>query len=94
MQLYKGDAPYSSVTEHRRNILGVSYVPSIMHKLISDSLAIKNRLVSLKITDQDALLYDDYENNTAANIDNFLRFYKSVKANFIGVHRISISILT
>ena len=81
---YKDNAPHSSVAQRRRNIIGVSYVPFIMHKLISDTLAIKNRLVSLKITDQGALLYNDYENNTAANIDHFPLFRKSVEANFYG----------
>jgi signal transduction histidine kinase len=81
---YKGNSLHYSIEERQKNIIGVSYAPFIMMKLISGTLAIENRLVSLKISDQGEVLYDDASNSTLANIDKKPLFNKGVDIEIYG----------
>jgi len=81
---YDGGTLHKSVEARQENIIGVSYAPFIMRKLISGTLAIENRLVSLKISDQGEALYDDANNNTSSNIDKNPLFYDEVNVDFYG----------
>ena len=81
---YAGIAPHTNTEERQKNILGVSYALIPIYKLITGTLAIENRLVALKITDQEKLVYDDSENNTVANIDSSPLFNKIVEVDLYG----------
>jgi signal transduction histidine kinase len=81
---YKAGASHNSVEDRQNNIIGVSYAPFIMYKLISGTLAIENRLVSLQISDQGEVLYDDADNNTFANIDKTPLYTESIEVEFYG----------
>jgi signal transduction histidine kinase len=81
---YKGGALHNSVETRQENIIGVTYAPFIMHKLISGTLAIENRLVTLKISDQGEVLYDDSDNDNISNIDITPLFHKEVDVAFYG----------
>jgi signal transduction histidine kinase len=82
---YEGNEIHTSVETRQENIIGVSYAPFIMSKLISGTLAIENRLVSLKISDQGEALYDDGNNNTSSsNIDKNPLFHDEVNVEFYG----------
>lgn len=78
---YKGGALHNSVETRQENIIGVTYAPFIMYKLISGTLAIENRLVTLKISDQGEVLYD---NDNISNIDITPLFHKEVDLAFYG----------
>ena len=67
---YKKNAAHNSLEARRESIQGVAYAPFIMHKLISGTLAVENRHVSLKITDNGQSLYDDIDNTSANIIDS------------------------
>ena len=81
---YEGGAIHTSIEDRQENIIGVSYAPFIMSKLISGTLAIENRLVSLKISDQGDALYDDANNITSSNIDKKPLFHDEVNVEFYG----------
>jgi len=53
-----GKAP-QNITERRKNIIGVTYAPFIMDKLMQGTLSSQKRHVDVKISDNDELLYDD-----------------------------------
>lgn len=81
---YEDGTMHNSVENRQENIIGVSYAPFIMSKLISGTLAIENRLVSLKISDQGEALYDDANNSTLSNIDKNPLFHDEVNVEFYG----------
>jgi len=81
---YNVGVPHNSVAERQKNIVGVSYAPFVMHKLISGTLAIENRLVSLKITDQGNLLYDDINSKKSNTLDKKPLFTQKIKIDFYG----------
>lgn len=81
---YKGGALHNSIDTRQKNIIGVTYAPFIMSKLISGTLSIENRLVALKISDQDEVLYDDADNDNISNIDITPLFHKEVDLAFYG----------
>ena len=64
----QGSTP-NSVETRRRTIRGVTYAPFIMHKLISGTLAINKRHVTLKISDNGQSLYSDIDNIEAKSVD-------------------------
>ncbi|TYK67035.1 CHASE domain-containing sensor histidine kinase [Colwellia echini] len=81
---YRGGNQYNTIAERQENIIGVSYAPFIMHKLITAVLSDNNQLTSLKITDQGVSLYDD-ENHQARNkIDAEPLFTTDIDAEFYG----------
>ncbi|MFT5852055.1 MAG: signal transduction histidine kinase [Colwellia sp.] len=82
---YNGGAPNNKTNESReKNIIGVIYSPVIMHKLISGTLAIENRLVSLKISDEGDVLYDDSDNDKISNIDKTPLYQNESNVNIYG----------
>jgi len=82
--IYKGGAFQNSIEERQKNIIGVSYAPFIMDKLISGTLAIENRLVSLKVSDGDEVLYDDSNYLNSVKVDHTPLFNKAVDIDFYG----------
>ncbi|MBA6391320.1 CHASE domain-containing protein [Colwellia sp. BRX10-3] len=60
---YKKGMVHNSVTTRQQSILGVAYAPFIMSKLISGTLSIDQRHVSLKISDAGQSLYNDMDND-------------------------------
>ena len=81
---YKHKAPIDTIEARQKNIVGVSYAPFIMFKLISGTLAIENRLVTIKISDQGHVLYDDRANTSTENIDNTPLYKETFKVDFYG----------
>lgn len=75
---YKHNKPIDTIEERQQNIVGVSFAPFIMYKLISGTLAIENRLVTIKISDQGSVLYDDAANTSNKNIDNSPLYKESI----------------
>ena len=62
----KGSKP-KSIEERRNKIVGVTYAPFIMEKLMKGTLLGQNRHVGIKITDKGELLYDDTQINRDIN---------------------------
>lgn len=56
---YKGGIKPSTVEGRQANIVGVTYAPFIMYKLMQGTLATKNRHVGITISDSGELLYED-----------------------------------
>jgi signal transduction histidine kinase len=81
---YKKNAAHNSLVTRRESIQGVAYAPFIMHKLISGTLAIENRHVSLKITDNGQSLYNDIDNTSANIIDPSPLFIEHKKVALYG----------
>jgi len=75
----KGTKP-KSIQERRKNIVGVTYAPFIMEKLMRGTLLGKNRHVGIKITDKGEPLYDD----TQINRDSNPLFTKKVTIDLYG----------
>ena len=75
----KGTKP-TSIEERRKSILGVTYAPFIMEKLMRGTLLGQNRYVGIEITDKGELLYDD----TQINRDTNPLFSKKVTIDIYG----------
>jgi signal transduction histidine kinase len=81
---YKKGMSHSTVSERQAAIEGVAYAPFIMSKLISGTLAVERRHVSLKITDAGQSLYNDADNIQADRIDPTPLFTNVLDINFYG----------
>ena len=77
---YKNGTKPKTIEERRENIVGVTYAPFIMEKLMNGTLATQHRHVGIKITDAAELLYDDTESNR----DPKPLFIKQVKLDLYG----------
>jgi CHASE1-domain containing sensor protein len=77
---YKNGTKPKTIEERRRGIVGVTYAPFIVKKLMDGTLSNQNRYVGIKITDKGELLYDDTENNHDVNPI----FIKKVNIEFYG----------
>lgn len=58
---YKNGSKPQTVQERRDNIEGIIYAPFIMENLMLGTLAQENRHVSLAISDESEVLYDDHQ---------------------------------
>tara|TARA_R110000744_G_scaffold304543_3_gene413055 strand:- start:10386 stop:12158 length:1773 start_codon:yes stop_codon:yes gene_type:complete len=81
---YKKGLPHNSVNTRRASIKGVAYAPFIMSKLISGTLAVDQRHVTLKISDTGLSLYNDRNNSLADKIDPKPLFIDKVEVGFYG----------
>jgi len=81
---YKKGLAHDSPTTRRQSIQGVAYAPFIMSKLISGTLAIDKRHVTLRIRDSNQSLYDDRDNADASKIDPKPLFTKAINVNLYG----------
>ena len=81
---YKKGMSHNTVSERQAAIEGVAYAPFIMSKLISGTLAVDRRHVSLKITDAGQSLYSDMNNTLADRIDPQPLFTKIIDVDFYG----------
>jgi len=81
---YKKGMAHDSVNARRQSILGVAYAPFIMSKLISGTLAIDKRHVTLKISDNGQPLYNDMDSPDANEIDPQPQFVDHMDINFYG----------
>jgi len=52
--------PSNTVEERRDSFIGIVYAPFIMEKLMRGTLQNKNRLINIKISDENNLLYDEF----------------------------------
>ncbi|MEH6496620.1 MAG: CHASE domain-containing protein [Pseudomonas marincola] len=59
---YKGGSKPTTIEDRQKNIIGVTYAPFIMSKLMLGTLASQNRQIRIKISDGGTLLYDDEDN--------------------------------
>jgi len=81
---YKKTLAHDSISSRRKSIQGVAYAPFIMYKLISGTLAIDKRLVTLKISDNGQSLYNDLDNADKSIIDPNPLFKEQIMINVYG----------
>lgn len=81
---YKKGMSHTTVSERQAAIEGVAYAPFIMSKLISGTLAVNQRHVSIKISDEGKSLYNDMDNTLADRIDPQPLFSKRFDVDFYG----------
>ena len=81
---YKGGGIPRTIEERRRDIIGVTYAPFIMHKLMQGTLARNNRHVLITISDEDTLLYDDSQGSKTSEIDKNPLFTKTMTVDMYG----------
>ena len=81
---YKKGLPHNSINTRQESIQGVAYAPFIMSKLISGTLAVKQRHVSLHISDDGKSLYNDINNADNFEIDANPLFIKHTDVNLYG----------
>ncbi|MGX5174580.1 CHASE domain-containing protein [Aliikangiella sp. IMCC44653] len=72
-----GDSP-NNITERRAKIAGATYAPFIMYKLMEGTLDKKNRLVNVRISDGETLLFSDTTNTKDESIGK-----EKINADFI-----------
>ena len=56
---YKPGAESNTVSDRRKNIIGVTFAPFIMAELMQGTLSAKNRHIDIRITDSSELLFED-----------------------------------
>ncbi len=76
---YKNGQKPQDIDARRNTIVGVTYAPFIMEKLMQGTLAQQNRHVSVKISDENTLLYED-----GSNLKHKPMFSKSVPVPLYG----------
>jgi signal transduction histidine kinase len=81
---YKKNSPHDTIETRRQAIEGVAYAPFIMHKLISGTLAIEKRHVTLSISDDNNALYNDADIIGVSKIDPTPLFTEEKNVNFYG----------
>lgn len=59
---YRGGAKPKTIDERRDSIVGVTYAPFIMEKLMNGTLARQKRQVSISLSDGDDMLFEDKQN--------------------------------
>lgn len=79
----KGTRP-ETIEQRREAIIGATYAPFIMYKLMKGTLSQQKRLVSVKITDAGNLLYQDVADETVSSIDPNPMFMKTVTIEIYG----------
>lgn len=79
---YKDGIKPDTIDERRKSIIGVTYAPFIMYKLMQGTLATANRHVVITITDADELLYEDSKDSLS--YDKTPLFKKRVDVEFYG----------
>ncbi|MBK9026777.1 MAG: CHASE domain-containing protein [Propionivibrio sp.] len=83
---YKGGTKPESIEERRKHIVGVTYAPFIMHKLVQGVLTHETRLIDLKISDRGQALYDDASYEDAALRDDEPLHKEAVDVEMYGRH--------
>jgi signal transduction histidine kinase len=85
---YKNGEKPSTKDERRKKIVGVTYAPFIMSKLMAGTLAKESRHVNIRITDREELLFDDVLSNSdsifrkKANVEFYGRIWRfEIQAN-------------
>lgn len=81
---YKNGQKPETTAARKESIVGVVYAPFIMKKLMLGTLAKKNRHVSIKISDNDSLLFDDNTSGTSIDYDPNPLFSKKVETYLYG----------
>lgn len=79
---YKHGTMHDTISERQANIVGVTYAPFIMYKLMQGTLSTKNRHIDIKITDSEELLFEDDKNR--AEYDTTPLFSKLVDVELYG----------
>ncbi|OUS24000.1 histidine kinase [Gammaproteobacteria bacterium 45_16_T64] len=78
----QGNKPIT-LESRRKNIVGVTYAPFIMYKLMQGALSTQSRHVGITIKDQGELLYSD-DNESLADYDKNPLYRKSVSVDLYG----------
>lgn len=83
---YKNGERAGSVAQRRELIVGVTYAPFIMYKLMEGTLSRQKRLINVRITDAGDLLYEDQDTDqkTEGDIDPNPMFTKTKDINLYG----------
>ena len=83
---YKGGTKPESIEERRKHIVGVTYAPFIMYKLVQGLLTQEKRLIDLRIVDRGQALYDDASYEDAALRDDEPLHKEAVDVEMYGRH--------
>ncbi|MBL4908329.1 MAG: CHASE domain-containing protein [Sneathiella sp.] len=81
---YKGTEDPQNQDERREQIVGVTYAPFIMYKLMQGTLQREKRHVNITITDGDDLLFNDNHSGDGAGQDSEPLFRKVEKIELYG----------
>lgn len=79
---YRQNSDKQTTKDRQKNILGVTYAPFIMSKLMQGTLASQNRHVGIKITDASELLFEDSPNTVEYDANPL--FKKNVEVSLYG----------
>lgn len=79
---YKPGTLFSTISERQKNIIGVTYAPFIMFKLMQGTLSTKNRHVDVQISDSGELLFEDDKDRSEYDQDPL--FKKSIDVELYG----------
>jgi signal transduction histidine kinase len=83
---YKGISTPQTKETRKEKIVGVTYAPFIMNKLMKGTLDRSKRHLSIRISDDDALLFDDQENENQTMSDSFPLFSIAKEIDIYGRH--------
>ena len=82
---YIGGKKPETVAERRTEIVGVTYAPFIMYKLVQGAIDREGKIIDLNISDGDEALYDDAQYHADQHDDNPL-FEEEVVVEMYGRH--------
>lgn len=79
------ETPETPPPEQRDSqFLGLIYAPFVMAKLMEGTLADTNRMIHIRITDGDTVLYNELDGNTNENVDSSPMFETSYTLDMYG----------
>ncbi|MEM5529282.1 CHASE domain-containing protein [Gammaproteobacteria bacterium AS21] len=81
---YKNGRKPNDIAQRRDAIVGVTYAPFIMKKLMLGTLARENRNVSIQIKDGEQLLFDDDDMNMNIQLDDNPLYSKEISIDMYG----------
>lgn len=81
---YKNGVVPETLEERQDNIIGVTYAPFIMYKLMKGTLERDNRNVGIKISDEGDILFDDHENSGELGALENAQFTKETSISLYG----------
>jgi signal transduction histidine kinase len=81
---YEGGSKPNSKDERQKKIIGVTYAPFIMDKLMMGLLAQQNRFVKVTITDRADILYAYDASGLGPNVDTSPQYESTVKVPMYG----------
>ena len=81
---YRDGQKPQTIDERRKHIVGVTYAPFIMSKLMEGTLAQHNRHVDVRISDEQEVLFDDLDNDDGTINNKKPHFRKQISIDMYG----------